>query len=213
MSDFQWHEFDTETSAWSQLADLHSAYNQAGIAYTRALRQFLVEDKDRVAFLRQGLRSSTHIGRMSQQILRNLKSEEGLQLLPDILYAYCHLTGDGDLQQSRDFILSLPDDDVLNRIEEAAEPLLETGTQAEYRRLLELYELLDPALTYRLAHRASLSNDPEIKEAGEDFLPLHATQESEPSASQATVAGSASTMRRLWNTPEEDVAWKHLQDL
>ena len=188
MSDFQWHKFDTETSIWSQLANLHFAYNQADVAYTRAMRQFLVEDIDHVAFLRQGLRDNTHIGRMSQQILRSLKAEEALSLLPDILYAYCYLTSDGDLQQPRDFILSLPHDAVLNKIEEAAEPLLETGTEAEYRRLLELYELLDPALTYRLAHRASLSSDPEIKEAGEDFLPLHEQQENEASASEATIA-------------------------
>ncbi len=29
-------------------------------------------------------------------------------------------------------------------------------------------------------------------------------------ASLATIVGSEATMRRLWDTPEEDEAWKHL---
>ena len=76
MSDFQWYKFDPETSAWNQLIHLHSAYNQAGIAYTRAMRQFLEDDTDRIAFLRQGLRDNTHVGRMAQHLLKNLKAEE-----------------------------------------------------------------------------------------------------------------------------------------
>ena len=170
MSDFQWHKFDAETSAWQQLTNLHSAYNQAGIAYTRAMRQFLADDTDRVAFLRQGLRDNTHVGMMSQRILRNLKAVEALQLLPEILYAYCYLTSDGDLQQPRDLVLSLPREAVLAKIEEAAEPLLVSSTENEYRRLLELYKQLDVALTQRLAKQALQSGDAEVKEAGEDYL-------------------------------------------
>ncbi len=30
-------------------------------------------------------------------------------------------------------------------------------------------------------------------------------------ASEATIQGSIDVMRRLWDTPEEDTAWKHLQ--
>ncbi len=32
----------------------------------------------------------------------------------------------------------------------------------------------------------------------------------EDDASPATIVGSAATMRRLWDTPEEDEAWKDL---
>lgn len=204
MSGFKWFEFDTETSVWDQLTDLHFAYNQAGIAYTRAMQQFLADDIDHVAFLRQGLRENTHIGRMSQRILRGLKAEEALQLLPEILYAYCHFTSDGDLQQPRDFVLSLPHAAVLDKIEEASEPLLIDGTADQYRRLLELYEQIDGALLQRLAERALRSQDAEVSEAGADYL------EDKESASTATITGSEATMHRLWNTPEEDVAWKEL---
>jgi hypothetical protein len=46
----------------------------------------------------------------------------------------------------------------------------------EYRRLLELYIQIDTDITKRLALRASLSNIEDIREAGEDFLALLATQ-------------------------------------
>ncbi len=41
-----------------------------------------------------------------------------------------------------------------------------------------------------------------------------ATRESmEENMGQLTMLGSASTMRRIWDTPEEDEAWKHLENL
>lgn len=35
----------------------------------------------------------------------------------------------------------------------------------------------------------------------------------EGDASLATTTGSEATMRRLWDTPEEDVAWNYLEEL
>jgi len=51
----------------------------------------------------------------------------------------------------------------------------------------------------------------------EDYLPSVIAQVAqqeeweEDDASLATIMGSEATMRRLWDTPEEDEAWKHLQ--
>jgi hypothetical protein len=42
----------------------------------------------------------------------------------------------------------------------------------EYRRLLELYLLLDEELTRKLAQRALANSDPEVIEAGQDFIEL-----------------------------------------
>ncbi len=70
----------------------------------------------------------------------------------------------------RDAILSLPSDWVLARIEQVSEPYLLTGTHEEYRRFLELYQELDHPLTLALAQRAASHPDPDIREAGEDFL-------------------------------------------
>jgi hypothetical protein len=47
---------------------------------------------------------------------------------------------------------------------------LRAGAHEEYRRLLELYFLLDRDLTQALATRASHHSDPDTREAGEDFL-------------------------------------------
>ncbi len=50
----------------------------------------------------------------------------------------------------------------------------------------------------------------------EDYLPslvaqaVHQEVWDEDDASLATIAGSEEVMRRLWDTPEEDEAWKHL---
>ena len=50
-----------------------------------------------------------------------------------------------------------------------AEPLLQDGTDEEYRRLLELYIDIDRELTQRLAGRALQHDEPDIHEVGEDF--------------------------------------------
>ncbi len=47
--------------------------------------------------------------------------------------------------------------------------ILRKGTDDEYRRFLELYELLDKNLLSDLANRAAASSDPDTREAGEDF--------------------------------------------
>lgn len=76
----------------------------------------------------------------------------------------------GSIQTVRDAILLIPKEEILARIEQIAEPILITGDYDEYRRLLELYILLDKELTRKLALRAANDPDPDIKEAGEDFL-------------------------------------------
>ncbi len=50
-------------------------------------------------------------------------------------------------------------------------------------------------------------------ETESDQEPFSWEEEPEETASQASVMGSVSTMLRLWDTPEEDEAWKHLEDL
>jgi streptomycin 6-kinase len=72
--------------------------------------------------------------------------------------------------KARLLILSLRRKWLLRNIEAAAEPLLESGDDWEYRRLLELYALLEPSLVLRLAGRAAGDTRAEVREAGEDFL-------------------------------------------
>ncbi len=53
----------------------------------------------------------------------------------------------------------------------------------------------------------------------EEYLPnllAQAVQEEdwkEDTASQMTIMGMESTLRRLWDTPEEDAAWAYLSEL
>jgi hypothetical protein len=64
----------------------------------------------------------------------------------------------------------LPRDWLVAHIERYAESLLGYEDYEEYRRLLELYSLIDRDPTLRLARRAAAHDDADIKEAGEDFL-------------------------------------------
>jgi hypothetical protein len=97
-----------------------------------------------------------------------LPIEERKELLPDLVavasYAGAHLV------RARQLILSLPIDWLIQNIEAASEPLLEYGDAEEFRRILELYSQLQPALTARLAERASTHTNPEVRSAGEDFM-------------------------------------------
>ena len=54
----------------------------------------------------------------------------------------------------------------------AYRPYLINGDMEEYRRYLELYLLLDEELTRKLAHRALAHSDPDVIEAGQDFIEI-----------------------------------------
>jgi hypothetical protein len=63
----------------------------------------------------------------------------------------------------------MPRDEVLKNIERVAADSLPLGDEWEYRRLLELYQQLDPGLQHRLVEGGLGSDNPEIREAAEDF--------------------------------------------
>lgn len=74
------------------------------------------------------------------------------------------------ISQGRTEILALPRDLVLCQIEEVANATLNLGDDWEYRRLLEVAELLgDPALIQRLIQFGVGSPNPEIADAASDF--------------------------------------------
>lgn len=96
-----------------------------------------------------------------------LKGEAVLVLL---LKLACHSQNIANIEIGRKGILAIPKEWVLHHIEQLAEPLLQLEDDWEYRRLLEVYELLDDSLKRRLAVRAKNHSNPDIREAGEDFL-------------------------------------------
>jgi hypothetical protein len=97
-----------------------------------------------------------------------LPVEERKELLPDLLavasYAGAHMV------RARELILSLPRDWLMQNIEVASAPLLEHGDAEEFRRILELYSQLQPALAVRLAQVASTHTNQDVRSAGEDFI-------------------------------------------
>lgn len=143
---------------WDRLVKSHEAFALASV-------EFLEETVDRVTVLRGALRG--HGKHTAIWMLSSLPQSELQDLFDDLVFqaSYAH----GAVGTVRNAILSLPREWVISNIENVAEPLLVDGTYDEYRRLLELYALLDPALTKRLVERAIQHPDPDIQEAGRDF--------------------------------------------
>jgi hypothetical protein len=146
---------NASTVLWHRLVESRGTFS-------RALGEFLAEGVDRVAVLRGRERAT------ALYVAPYLKIPERLRLFPEwvFLASFAH----GSIHVPRAMILSLPREWVLAHIEQEAEPFLQDGTYDEYRRFLELYEQLNRDLTLKLARRAAEHSDPDIREAGEDFL-------------------------------------------
>lgn len=69
----------------------------------------------------------------------------------------------------RQQVLTMPRVGVLLRIERVAAETLDLADYWEYRRLLELAELLDTKLVQRLVSLGLASSEPDVREAAEDF--------------------------------------------
>lgn len=132
-----------------------------------ALRR-LLRDSHGLDTLREALRKPSPHRATALELVPQFPVELRLQLLPELVdfASWTH----GLLSLVREVITGLPREAVLSTIERISEPLLLQGTDEEYRRLLELCILLDRDLTLRLARRAAAHADPEIAEAGNDFL-------------------------------------------
>jgi hypothetical protein len=147
-------------------ADLWQDLKEKETAYAAASRAFLTQAKNRAAVVRDALRSRDQYTALG--VVKSLNDDEKKELFGTLVFLAS--SGHGTIDFVRDLILSMPRDWVLYNIEREAEPLLQEGTYDEYRRFLELYELLDPCMTRRLARRAVAHADPDIREAGEDYL-------------------------------------------
>ncbi len=135
--------------------------------FTGARAAFMTGAADRLAAVRAALRTASQRG-TALRVLRLFTVAERQALFDELVRLVS--VGHADVDLCREAILSLPRDWVLATIESHAEPLLRNGTEEEYRRLLELYLQLDRELTARLAARAARHHDPDVREAGEDFL-------------------------------------------
>jgi hypothetical protein len=144
---------------WEQLVEAHTHFGRAGQA-------FLAPGVGRVALIRSAL--SRGVDPTATRMLDSLPIDELQDLFPLLLHyaSFSH----GAVASFRRAILSLPRDWVVEYIQVEAPSLLASGGYDEYRRILELCVELDSSLTHRLAELASAHNDPDIREAGNDFL-------------------------------------------
>jgi hypothetical protein len=156
---FQEQPRENDTELW------HKVFEKE-IAYIQARQDFINNCTDRIEVIRKALHNPTERG-TALRLIEYLKLEEHQSLFDDLvdLASVSH----SDIELCRKAILSLPKTWVLANIENSAEPLLQDGTDEEYRRFLELYIDIDRELAQRFALRALQHDDPDIHEVGEDF--------------------------------------------
>lgn len=154
----------TDEDVWSDFKDAYRAYYVA-------TGEFFSPRIDRVGIIRNALRNADR--HVAIAVLSDLPIGELEQIFDELVFlaSFSH----GAIQHIRDQILRLPHGWVLSRIENVVEPFLANGTYDEYRRFLELYSQLDLGLARRLAERAIAHLDPDIREAGDDYLTRIAT--------------------------------------
>jgi hypothetical protein len=173
-----------DAALWRTLRDAFAAEAAARLQFERAKSEFLAGSDRAVRALREQLTGPDW--RMALGIAARMPTQVLSELLPELVRLASW--GHGAVGAVREMILSLPRGAVRDQIEGLAEPLLETGTYDEYRRFLELYRLLDRRLMLKLARRAAAHTDPDIREAGEEFL-AGSRQEEGSDAGTATVPG------------------------
>jgi hypothetical protein len=144
----------------------HKVFDQE-TAYIQSRQYFLNNCPHRIGLIKKALHNPAERG-TALRLIEYLEVEERQSLFDDLLDLAS--VSQSDIELCRKAILSLPKNWLLANIENSAEPLLQDGTDEEYRRLLELYLDIDRKLAKRLAQRAVEHDDPDIREVGEDFL-------------------------------------------
>ena len=173
----------TETSpsdnqAWLDAGgDLLLAVVDAEHELDRVRAAFRDHARDPGAVIGRAVRSA-RLRRSALVLVRLLPQDVRRALLPDLLAAAS--VSHADMQLAQDVVLTLPRDWLAANVEAAAEPLLHGDEPwEEHRRLLELFEEIDPNLARRFAERALRHEHPDVREAGQDTLDRLAKRPSE----------------------------------
>lgn len=159
---------ERERAAWQRLVRSHA---DGSLSAERFLAE--AKDVDHTALVKSALHGGLRTpgwndGATALYVAQWLGAGE-LERIFDELVALASASH-GSMGYVRDLILTLRRDWILARVEAAAEPYLREGAEDEYRRFLELYDLLDRDLTLKLARRAVEHQDPDIREAGQEYL-------------------------------------------
>lgn len=95
--------------------------------------------------------------------------EATIEALRNAVMLACQPTYVPRFVAGREQVLAMPREWVLVHLEQVAISALNLADYWEYRRLLELAQLLDPALVQRLVAIGERSGDADVREAAEDF--------------------------------------------
>ena len=147
-------------------AELWTAVVAAHHAFSIALRELVSKSSDSSEIIRRALLGGERATAL--YVLKSMSVDEIRNCAKELVFlsSFSH----GAVEFVRTILLRLPREYLIGVIPSIAEPILSSGTDDEYRRILELYEKIDGALTEQLARRAAANADPDIQEAGIDFL-------------------------------------------
>lgn len=145
---------------WQDLLEAERAFYRARQVFMRRCRQ-------KGATLREAISKPSQRGTALRVAL--ILEPEDLKPLFEVLIEQAGC-GHADIGLVRSVILKIPHEWLLNRIEAVVDARLDETSEEDFRRYLELYLSIDRDLTVRLAERARGSADPEISEAGSEFL-------------------------------------------
>ena len=104
------------------------------------------------------------------ELIVTLPDDTATAVLAYLLGLACEAQNDANISYGRRAVVAMPRDWVVPRIHSVAERDLNLADGWECRRLLELYSEIDHALVHQFASVCSGSADPEIADAGRDFL-------------------------------------------
>jgi hypothetical protein len=106
--------------------------------------------------------------RYALEITSQLQPELRKEFLPDLM-ELASFSG-VDMSRAREVILSLPKPWLVASLSSVAAPILQRGSDEEYRRIIELYLLIEPGIARDLARAATAHQSEEVRAVGRDFL-------------------------------------------
>jgi hypothetical protein len=143
--------------------DMISAY----MKYVEKSGEFFQSKLDRIKILREGLQRGDIP--VVLDLASGLDVSELIQLLPELIYIS---TAPGYARKAREIILSIPKEWLLLNVEEAAESIMKTNDEEDFRRLFELYLEIDRELAVKLTARILNHSDEYIREIGQDLAKI-----------------------------------------
>src|SRR5260370_32901 len=119
--------------------------------------------EDVLALVRENIKTPNPDREFAFRLAQLLPAEQRQKLLPDLVQLACEPSYVPTIKQARQAILTLPRRWTIEHVEAAAEILLPSSDDWVYRRLLELYAILDRELTLKFARHAAEQENPEIR--------------------------------------------------